>query len=156
MKTILLTLLLSLNLFAQGEFILLLQGSTTGGTSRDSVPSQFTFTDSTGAAVSTQIISKALVLSGYDSALVNVVGGDYKIGNVGSITRLATTIHSGDTLFAVDTSSASGSTTTNVAFTIGGIVDTFSVTTVAGASYNIYNFLLICSPLFGSKFFEVF
>src|SRR5574343_390738 len=112
----------------QAQGVMLLFGSD-GVAGRDSVPANYTFTDSTGAAASTQIISRALVLTNYDSAYVNVTGGDYKIGNVGSITRTATMIHSGDSLFAVDTSSASGGTKTNVVFTIGGVVDTFSVTT---------------------------
>ena len=115
---------------AQGVFLLV--GSSEGSSPRDSVPNSYLFVDQTDVAVSTQITSAGVVLAGFDSAYVNVTGGDYKIGALGSITRAMTMIHLGDTLFAVDTSSASNSTTTNVPFDIAGVVDTFSVTTVAG------------------------
>ena len=136
MKTILLALLLSFNIFAQGEFIIMLSGSGTGGTNRDSVPNSYAnaFHDSIDAAVSTEILSNGIVLAGFDSAYVNVVGGDYRIGALGDTTRLATLITLGDTLWAIDTSSATNSVKTNVVFTIGGVVDTFSVTTVAASN----------------------
>jgi hypothetical protein len=128
---VLFSLLFYTSIQAQG--VMLLVGSD-GTVSRDSIPAQYAFTDSVDAAVSTEILSAGVVLAGFDSAYVNVTGGDYRINFDGDTTRVASIIALGDTLFAIDTSSASNSTATNVAFTIGGVVDTFSVTTVAASN----------------------
>lgn len=101
---------------------------------RDSIPSQFTFHDSVDAAVSSQIISGGVVLSGFDSAQVTVTGGDYRLSVLGTWTRSPSFASTGDTLWAVDTSSASNSTATTVTVSIAGISDVFSVTTIAGAA----------------------
>ena len=102
---------------------------------RDSIPSQFTFLDSTGAAVSSQVISRTpVVLAGFDSAAGTVTGGDYKIGVLGSLTRASAYFSVGDSVWLADTSSASNSTATNVILTIAGIKDTFTVRTESGAA----------------------
>lgn len=104
---------------------------------RDSIPSQFTFHDSIDAAVSSQIASGGVALSGFDSAQVTVTGGDYRLSALGTWTRSPSFASTGDTLFAVDTSSASNLTKTDVRIAIAGIVDTFSVTTVAASGGHI-------------------
>ena len=101
---------------------------------RDSIPTQFAFHDSVDAAVSSQIISLPVVLAGFNDAYVTVIGGDYRLSVLDAWTRISTRAFLGDTLWAVDTSSASNSTATNVIVSIAGISDTFTVTTIAGAS----------------------
>ena len=99
--------------------------------SDDSTPDQFTFTDQTGVALSTVITSNTITVSGINTAAdISITGGEYKI-NSGSYTSSSGTVNNGDTVTVRQTSSGSYSTKTNTILTIGGVSDTFSVTTWA-------------------------
>ena len=101
--------------------------STTG----DKTPAAFTFTDQTNVALSTLTESNAITVSGITIASdISVAGGEYQIG-AGAWTSTAGTVTNGQTVKVRHTSSASFSTATNTALTIGGITDTFTTTTLA-------------------------
>lgn len=99
----------------------------------DTTPTAFSFTDVTSAALSTVYESNAITVAGMDGpANVTITGGEYS-KNGGSYSSAATTAIVGDTFKVRATSSGSNSTAVNVALAIGGVSDTFSVTTLAGA-----------------------
>jgi hypothetical protein len=96
----------------------------------DTTPDQFTFTDQTGVALSSVITSNIITVAGINAAVtISIVGGQYAI-NGGSYTSADGTVNNGNTVTVQQTSSASYSTTTDATLTIGGISDTFSVTTL--------------------------
>jgi hypothetical protein len=97
----------------------------------DNTPSAFSFTDVTGASVSTVYISNAITLAGLSDNVpvaITVTGGSYSI-NGGAYTTAAGTAKLGDVIRARAVSSSSGATAVNVAVTIGGVSDTYTVTT---------------------------
>jgi len=97
----------------------------------DTTPDQFTFIDQTNAALSTVYPSNSITVSGINTAgPISIVGGTYAI-NGGSYTSASGTVNNNDTIIVQQTSSGSYSTTTNATLTIGGVSDTFSVTTLA-------------------------
>jgi hypothetical protein len=99
--------------------------------SNDSTPDQFTFTDQTNVALSTVITSNTITVTGINTATtISITGGEYSI-NGGSYTSSSGTVNNGNTVTVQLTSSGSNSTTTNATLTIGGVSDTFSVTTWA-------------------------
>lgn len=96
----------------------------------DTTPDQFSFTDQAGVALSTVITSAAVTITGIDAAAaITVSGGEYDINASGTFVSTAGTVNSGDTVRARGTSSGSYLTTVNVTVTIGGVSDTFSITT---------------------------
>jgi N-acetylneuraminic acid mutarotase len=98
---------------------------------QDTTPDSFSFTDQTGVALSTAIISNAITVSGINAAIaISVTGGTYSI-NGGAYTSASGTVNNGNTVIVKLTSSGSYTTTTNATLTIGGVSDTFSVTTAA-------------------------
>jgi|GEM_PF-1715099 len=102
----------------------------------DTTPDQFTFTDQTDVPVSSVRTSNTITVSGINSAtsisITSCTGTncEYQI-NGGSWTSGAGTVLNGDTVTVRQTSSASYSTTTDLTLDIGGVTDTFSVTTIA-------------------------
>lgn len=100
----------------------------------DTTPDAFIFTDITGAALSTVYTSNAITVAGIEAAAaISITGGTYSI-NGGAYTAVAGTITVGQTATVRVTSSASTSTTVNGVLTIGGVSDTYSVTTLAPPS----------------------
>ena len=98
--------------------------------SNDSTPDQFTFTDQTGVARSTVITSNTITVTGINTAAtISITGGEYSI-NGGLYTNSSGTVNNGNTVTVQQTSSGSYSTKSNATLTIGGISDTFSVTTL--------------------------
>jgi ribosomal protein S4 len=107
---------------------------TTQSAPPDMTPDQFTFTDQTGAALSTVITSNTITVSGITSTTpISITGGTYSI-NGGPYTSADGTVNPEDAVTVQQTSSESHSTTTDATLTIGGISDTFSVTTISGSS----------------------
>jgi fibronectin type 3 domain-containing protein len=105
--------------------------TTTQAAPPDTTPNQFTFTDQTNVALSMVITSNAITVSGINAAAtISVAGGTYSI-NGGAYTSAGGTVSNGNTVTVRQTSSGSYSTTTNATITIGGVSDTFSVTTLA-------------------------
>lgn len=104
-----------------------------GGALADTTPNAFTFTDVTGATLSTVYTSNTITVSGIDSAaVISVVGGTYKV-NSGSYVSTPGTVVNGDTVTVRSTSSSGNSTAVDVVLSIGGVTDTYTVTTAAGS-----------------------
>lgn len=99
----------------------------------DTTPDQFTYTDITNATLSTQYTSNTITVAGIDvgqSVAVSILGGTYS-KNGGSYTSAAGTASVGDTFAVRVTSSGSYSTAVSAILTIGGVSDTYSVTTLS-------------------------
>lgn len=97
----------------------------------DNTPSAFTFTDITGAVTSTVYVSNEITLAGLSdnvAVAISITGGLYSV-NSGPFTASAGTVVLGDKVRARAVSSGSGATAVNVAVTIGGVSDTYTVTT---------------------------
>lgn len=94
-------------------------------------PNAFSFTDQVGAARSTVVESNAITVAGINTAsAISITGGEYQIG-AGAWASAPSTVTNGQTVKVRLTTSASYSTIANAALTIGGVSDTFSVTTEA-------------------------
>lgn len=99
----------------------------------DTTPNAFTFTDVTGATVSTVYTSNTITVSGINSpAAISITGGTYSITG-GGYTSASGTVNSGDLVTVRATSSSSNSTAVNAVLTIGTVSDTYTVTTAAPA-----------------------
>lgn len=99
----------------------------------DPNPTAFSFTDVTGATLSTQYTSNTITLAGMDSTSpITVTGGTYSI-NGGAYTSADGTVVNGDQITVRVTSSGSFSTAVNVVLSIGStpVTDTYTVTTAA-------------------------
>ena len=98
-------------------------------------PDPFTFTDRTNVALSTEYESNAITVSGINAAApISIVGGTYSI-NGAAYTSASSTVSLGNTVKVRKVSAAAYSTTKSATLTIGGVSDTFSVTTLA--SYTV-------------------
>jgi hypothetical protein len=101
----------------------------------DTTPDPFNFTDQSGVALNTMVTSDGIVVSGIDapaSVLMSVCTSalcEYSI-NSGTFTSASGTVNNGDNVAVRITSSSAYSTTTGATLTIGGVSDTFSVTTM--------------------------
>jgi hypothetical protein len=119
----------------RGGNILLFFGSTSsasGSAAGDTTPDAFSFVDVSDATLSTVYESNTITVAGIDTpAVVSITGGEYS-KNGGAFTSSGGTAASGDTFKVRGTSSGSNSTAVNVALTIGGVSDTYTITTVAG------------------------
>jgi hypothetical protein len=99
---------------------------------QDTVPNAFSFVDAPGQALNTMVLSNPITVAGINSpAVISVTGGSYRINGTGSWFTTAGTVANGDTVEARGTSSGSYSTAVNVVVTIGGVSDTFTITTAA-------------------------
>ena len=97
----------------------------------DATPDAFSFTDRTDVTLSTVLTSNAVTVSGIAVPVpIAVTGGLYSI-NGGPFTAVAGNVSNGNTVAVRQTSSASFSTTTNATATIGGVSDTYAVTTLS-------------------------
>jgi hypothetical protein len=106
----------------------------------DTTPDAFTFTDQTGAAVSTVVTSAAVTITGITTPItLNASGGT--IDKNGDANFLGSQIVSnGDTVRARVTTSSATSTATSctVVASPSGVQDTFTVTTVASTSFDYW------------------
>lgn len=97
----------------------------------DATPAAFTLTDVTGATVSTAYTSNTITVAEINTTVaISITGGTYS-KNGGAFTADAGTVASGDTVAVKATSSASFETAVDVVLDIGGVTDTYSVTTEA-------------------------
>lgn len=97
----------------------------------DTTPDPFSFIDQTGAPIATQVMSNTVTVAGINTpAPISISFGGYSI-NGGPFTNANGTVNSGDTVQVRFTTSSSFSTQTSSTVTIGGVIDVFSVTTVA-------------------------
>lgn len=106
------------------------------GVLADTTPDAFTFTDVTGAVISAVYTSNPITISGVTAATnvaITITGGTYSI-NGGAYTSSAGNVVLGDVVRARITSSGSLSTAVNAVVTIGGVSDTYTVTTTSSTS----------------------
>ena len=95
----------------------------------DTAPDSFNFSDQTDVEPSTPITSNAITVSGINAAApISISGGSYSI-NGGAFTSTSGTVSNGQTVTVRVTSSSNFATTASATLTIGGVSDTFSVTT---------------------------
>ena len=117
----------------------------------DDIPDAFTFTDITGAALSTYKESAAVTITGLVVAsAITISNGQYSI-NGGSYTSSPGTITNGQSVTINLQSSATNSTAVNSVLTIGGVSDTFTVTTAADTNPNAFTFTDITNAVLGSS-----
>ncbi|MDO9607225.1 MAG: SGNH/GDSL hydrolase family protein [Brevundimonas sp.] len=104
---------------------------TTAALPADATPEAFTFVDVTGATTSTAYESNAVTVAGINTAAnLSINGGEYQV-NGGAWASAARTVVAGDVVKVRATSSAEGATAVNVVLTIGGVADTYTITTQA-------------------------
>ena len=97
----------------------------------DTTPDAFTFTDRTNVAINTEYKSNAITVAGINAAApISITGGTYS-KNGGAYTSASSTVTLGNTVKVRKVSSSSYATTKSATLTIGGVSDTFSVTTQA-------------------------
>ena len=97
----------------------------------DTVPDAFTLNDITDATLSTQYTSNQITVAGINAATaITITGGTYS-KNSGAYTSDPGTVVVGDTVTVRVTSSGSFATAVNAVLTIGGVSDTYTVTTLA-------------------------
>jgi hypothetical protein len=107
------------------------QNATFSVTTGDTTPIQFTFTDVTGAPLNTLTTSNQITVFGITlPSPITITGGEYSIDS-GLFTNAPGEVTNGQEVVVRQTSSPNFSTTTNTVLTIGGVSDTFSVTTLA-------------------------
>lgn len=95
----------------------------------DTTPDAFSFTDQSGVQTSTLITSAPVTITGINApANISITGGEYSIDG-GAWTSSPGTISNNQQVSVRHTSSASYSTATNTALTVGGVSDTFTSTT---------------------------
>jgi subtilisin family serine protease len=96
----------------------------------DTAPDPFVFTDQTGMALNMEVISNSITVTGINApAPISITGGEYSI-NGGAFTAASGAINNGDSIRVKLLSSAFYSTTTEATLDMGGVIDTFSVTTM--------------------------
>ena len=97
----------------------------------DTSPDAFSFTDQADVALSSFISSNSITVADINTAAaISVSGGEYSIDG-GAFTSTAGTVSNGQSIMVRQTSSSSFSTLSDAILTIGGVADTFSVTTLA-------------------------
>ena len=97
----------------------------------DTQPDPFTFTDRTNASLNTEYKSNAITVAGINTASpISITGGTYAI-NGGTYTSASGSVSLGNTVKVRKVSSSAYATTKSATLTIGGVSDTFSVTTHA-------------------------
>lgn len=96
----------------------------------DDTPAQISFTDQSGVAISTVIVSAAVTLTDFDSGTAEATGGEIDV-NGDANWQTSRAVVDGDQIRARHTSSASYLTAINTVVTIGGVSDTFTSTTAS-------------------------
>ncbi|WP_435640760.1 beta strand repeat-containing protein [Micavibrio aeruginosavorus] len=108
----------------------------------DTIPNAFTFTDVTGAALSTLTTSNSIAISGITGATsVSVSGtGSPQISIAGGAWTTSGSITNGQTLQVRLTSSAAYTTALTATVNVGGVTDAWSVTTLNDTVPNAFTF----------------
>ena len=103
--------------------------TTIAGGSMDSTPDAFNFIDQTDVALNSTITSNLVTVTGINVPVnISITGGQYSVNSTAA-TDTDGTVVTGDSINVNLQSSSSNSTTTEATLTIGGVSDTFSVTT---------------------------
>ena len=96
----------------------------------DTTPNSFSFADISDAPLSSQITSAEIAISGIDAQTsISISGGEYAINN-GSFTASSGNVNNGDTITVRLTTSSNYQATSSANLTIGGVSDSFDVTTM--------------------------
>ena len=95
----------------------------------DTTPDAFYFIDQKGVAVSTSVESNTITVSGIDSDIaISITGGEYSIDG-GIYTSATGSVGNGQSITVRNISSESSTTISDTVLTVGGMSDTFSITT---------------------------
>ncbi len=98
---------------------------------QDTVPDQFGFVDTVGVGLSTITTAFPITVSGINyAAPISIENGMYRIQGDIFYTSEPGTITNGQTVSVQATSASTTSTTVDVVLTIGGVQDTYSLTTL--------------------------
>ena len=109
-------------------------------TAPDVTPGNFNFAPAADAALSTAITSNPITLSGFDVAVpVSITNGEYSV-NGGAFSSAAGTVSPAQTLAVKVVSSNTNSTAVEAVLTVGGVIATYRVTTLADAIPNTFTF----------------
>src|SRR5574343_409541 len=109
-------------------------------TKLDNTPNAFTFTDKTGAEVSTQYTSNQITVAGINcNAAISINGGQFQIGT-NAWRSASTTIANGSLVRVRITSSANHNASVTSILTIGGVSDTYTVTTRPDTTPSAFTF----------------
>jgi len=96
----------------------------------DSTPDGFTFIDQVDIEFDTLVQSDSIDISGIDVAsTISITGGEYSIDGATFVTTDGS-VNNGQSITVQQTSSSTSKTVTDVVLTVGGVSDTFSVTTI--------------------------
>jgi hypothetical protein len=96
----------------------------------DTTPDAFTLTDRIDVELDTLTQSDPITISGIDAATsISISGGEYSIDG-GTFVSTSGTVTNGQSVIVQQTSSSTSKTTTDTVLTVGGVSDTFSVTTI--------------------------
>ncbi|MCK5478018.1 MAG: hypothetical protein KAI44_03795 [Methylococcales bacterium] len=103
---------------------------TTLENTSDSTPDTFSFIDQTGATLGSIVSSNAITVTGINTATaISVSGGEFSV-NGASYSSTSSTVNNSDTVTVRLTAASTYNSTTQATLTIGGVSDTFSVTTL--------------------------
>lgn len=104
-------------------------GPSGGSVPSDTTPETFAFVDQDGAVVNTIVISAPITISGIDQASnVSIAGGEYSINGADFVTSSGSVVNGAQIEVRVGTPSGFRETV-EATLTVGGVSDTFSVTT---------------------------
>ena len=110
--------------------------------SGDTAPDAFTFIDQTGVALSTQITSNTITVTGINVPTnVAVTGGTFSVGCTATFTAQTTKVDPGAQLCVRHTSASTGGTATDTVLTVGGVSDTFTSTTTGDTTPDAFSFV---------------
>lgn len=102
-----------------------------------STVNQFVFTDVTGVALATLIVSNTISITGNNVPVaISITGGEYSI-NGGAYTASAGLVNPNDTVSVRVTSSGSTGTPTSATLTVGATSDTFTATTRVPGNFTV-------------------
>ncbi len=120
-------------------------------TTSDTVPDPFTFKDQSNVSLNTEITSNTITVNGIDTTTpISISGGTYSV-NSGEFTDSNGTVNDSDSVRVSITSSSSYSTKVSAELNIGGVIDTFDVTTNFTNSFGMtFNLLSAGTFMMGS------
>ena len=103
----------------------------------DSTPDQFTFVDATNQPLNTVVESNSITVTGINmpaALTISGVGGQYQLNGAGAWASTPASVPVGTTVKVRGTSSNANLTPVDITLTIGGVFDTFTITTVAASA----------------------
>ena len=103
----------------------------------DTTPDAFSFVAQSAVALTVPVTSNTITITGINSpGPISIAGGSYSIGCNGTFTSAAATISNGQNVCLKHTSASNNGTAVTTVLTVGGVVGTFTSTTVAAPVCN--------------------